>query len=148
MLRPALNALFGRSPAPGTRAGDLAYLIYSIILFGILQALAKGLGHRGFLLNRLERIFGWSDPRPAEGLVGGNAPAAMPPIPWVPVLIGSVLFGLANWFVGPIGVISAMFAGLVFNLLYYWSRRNIWPTIVAHAVYNTTLFVLIYLGRA
>ena len=130
VLLPGLYALFGQQPPVYGHAGDLAYLLSSILQYGILQAIAKGLGHRAFVLHRLEKIFGASQP----GLA-------------LTIVISAVLFGLANWYVGLAGVVGAAAAGAVFNLLFYWSRRNIWPSILAHAVYNTALFALIYFGR-
>ncbi len=82
------------------------------------------------MLNRLERIFG----RTQTGFV-------------LTVVTSSILFGLANWGGGWASIVATTLVGAVFNLLFYWSRRNIWPTIVAHSVYNIALFVLIYFGR-
>jgi membrane protease YdiL (CAAX protease family) len=130
VLLPGLYALLGQTAPVRGHTGELAYLLSNILLYGIAGALAKGLGHRAFVLNRLERIFGNSQ----RGLV-------------LTIVTASLLFGLANWYAGWTTVIVSALVGAVFNLLFYWSRRNIWPTIVAHSVYNIALFVLIYFGR-
>ena len=130
ILVPVLNGLLHRETAPANHAGDWAYYISYVILVGIAHALAKGLVYRAFLLSRLEQLFGRTPTGTALAFV-----------------IASILFGLGNWYQGYVGVIVGVTVGAVFNLLFYWSRRNIWPTLLAHAVYNSAALTLIFLGR-
>ena len=130
ILVPLLNGLFQVEAQPAGHAGDWVYYISSVIVFGIAHALAKGLAYRAFLLSRLERLL-------------GRTPLSTR----LAVVVASLLFGLGNWYQGPVGVIVGVTAGAAFNLLFYWSRRNIWPAILAHAVYNIAALTLVFLGR-
>jgi membrane protease YdiL (CAAX protease family) len=52
------------------------------------------------------------------------------------VALGSLLFGLAHAYQGPIGVVQTTLVGLVFGLLSaYW--RTVWPAVVAHVAIDT-----------
>ena len=129
ILVPALNGVLN-FPAAVSRQGDLPYYLL-LMLYGIMQAFAKGLAYRAFLLHRLETILG----RTSAGLA-------------LSLLLASSLFGLSSWHQGLASIIVVGLAGAVFNLLFFWSRRNIWPTILAHVVYNAALSTLVYFGRA
>jgi len=130
LLTPLLYSLFQTEAAPPAQQGNLSYLIQNVIVFGVVHALAKGLAYRSFLLNRLEAFFG-----PTRlGLALSVASA-------------SILFGLGNLRQDQISLIIATLVGAVFNLVFYWSKRNVWSSILAHGVYNTTLFALVFLGR-
>jgi len=66
---------------------------------------------------------------------------------WALALAGSsLLFGLAHYDWGPAGVIDTAITGFVFGLIYLRSGRNLWITIIAHALLNTLKFSLIYAG--
>ena len=130
VLSPLFNQIFRVEAASGSHKGDVTYLVTNIILYGVIHALAKGLAYRAFLLNRLETIFG-------QAQIGVG----------IAVVLAALVFGLSH-LGSPVStlVITAL-VGLVFNLLFYWSHRNVWPTIVAHGIYNATLFALVFLGR-
>jgi membrane protease YdiL (CAAX protease family) len=130
ILVPALNGLFGVQPQFAGRAGDWAYFLSALVIFGAAHAFAKGLAYRAFLIHRLETLFG----RTALGARLAFAGA-------------SILFGLGNWHQGVVGVIVGVTVGAVFNGLFFWSRRNVWPTILAHFAYNTAALTLVFLGR-
>ena len=136
LLTPLLNFLLRAESAPPAHKGEVSYLLTSIILFGIVHALAKGLAYRAFLLNRLEALLGQT--RTGIGLA---------------VAAAAIWFGLGNLSLlfDPgqqtyAGFIIATLAGVVFNLVFYWSKRNVRPSILAHGIYNTTLFALVFLG--
>jgi membrane protease YdiL (CAAX protease family) len=113
------------SPVP---AGTLG-LAFSVAVFGLLHPLAKGLAYRGFLLNRLERVFGSR----VLGVV-------------VSFGLASIVFGLGNWYQGLAAVVVGALTGAVLNGLYYWAGRNVWPSALAHSVYNGVALTLLYLG--
>jgi membrane protease YdiL (CAAX protease family) len=78
---------------------------------------------RGFLHARLARLFAGAG-RPSPWARGGA------------VVLGSVLFGLAHVYQGPIGVVQTAVVGLVFGFLSaYW--RTVWPAVVAHVAIDT-----------
>jgi membrane protease YdiL (CAAX protease family) len=49
---------------------------------------------------------------------------------------GAVLFGLANWAQGPVGVLAGVATGGILNLLFYWERHSVWPTVLAQSVFS------------
>jgi membrane protease YdiL (CAAX protease family) len=66
---------------------------------------------------------------------------------WALALAGSsLLFGLAHYDWGLAGVIDTAIMGFVFGLIYLRSGRNLWITLIAHALLNTLKFSLIYAG--
>jgi len=66
---------------------------------------------------------------------------------WALALAGSsLLFGLAHYDWGPAGVIDTAIMGFVLGLIYLRSGRNLWITIIAHALLNTLKFSLIFAG--
>ena len=62
-------------------------------------------------------------------------------------LIASVLFGVGHVYQGVSGVVAAALGGLVYGSLYLWTGRNLWAPIIAHGVFDTTAFVLIFWGK-
>jgi len=112
------------APAPSTTLG----LIASFIILGLIHPIASALAYRGFLLSRLERLFG--------GSIAGAAAS---------FVVASLVFGLGSVGGGWARLAVACLTGAVFNALYYWSRRNVWPSVVAHAVYNLAAVVLLSL---
>jgi membrane protease YdiL (CAAX protease family) len=121
--------LEGSAPSGAAAPGGALGFVVSVLAFGAVHPLAKGLAYRGFLLSRLERLFGAS----IAGVV-------------VSVVLASIVFGLGNLYQGLAGVAVGALTGAVFNALYYWARRNVWSSVLAHAVYNITALTLLYLG--
>ena len=104
-----------------------------LLLFGVIvsswitASFSEEVIYRGFLLRRLEELFG--DGRRAAGLaVAGSA----------------LLFGLAHFAWGPVGVAQTTAMGLVLAVGFLWFRRNLWVPILAHAGMDTLLFVTVY----
>ena len=66
---------------------------------------------------------------------------------WALALAGSsLLFGLAHYDWGPAGMVETAIMGLVLGFIYLRSGRNLWITIIAHALANTIKFGLFYAG--
>jgi len=66
---------------------------------------------------------------------------------WALALVGSSLaFGLAHFSWGPVGMVGTTVMGFVLGFIYLRSGRNLWITIIAHALANTVKFSLIYAG--
>ncbi len=66
---------------------------------------------------------------------------------WPLALAGSsLLFGLAHFDWGPAGMIDTFIMGFILGFIYLRSGRNLWITIIAHALANTIKFSLIYAG--
>lgn len=129
LLPLASRYVAGSAPNNSSAPGGTLGIVVSVVAFGLVHPLAKGLAFRGFLLRRLERLFGSS----AAGVV-------------VSFGLAAIVFGLSNLYQGTEGVVVSTLTGAIFNGLYYWARRNVWPSILAHAVYNLTALSLLFLG--
>lgn len=84
---------------------------------------------RGLLMNYLAKLF-------------GNTSKA-----WViAIIVSAIVFGLAHMGKGPGAAIASGLGGLAYGIGYYYSRKNLWPVIVAHCAANTLGFVGAYFG--
>ena len=95
-----------------------------------LAAFGEEMVFRGYMIRRLLDLTGES---PA-----GRAAA---------ILISSSLFGLAHGYNGWAGVIATGSIGALLAILYFVSRRNLWPLIVCHGLVDTVALSLIYADR-
>lgn len=109
--------------------GHLAALLPYLALVWVFGAFAEELTYRGYLFNRL------------TDLLGGGRPALASAFIFV-----SVLFGIVHWSQGRTGILDNILAGALFMALYLLSGRNLWLSITAHGVVDTTSLVLLYLG--
>jgi hypothetical protein len=64
------------------------------------------------------------------------------------ILIAGVIFGAVHFAEGPVGILSNGAFGILFGWIFVLSVRNLWITIIAHALINTLRFTLLYLGAA
>lgn len=111
--------------------GQVGALLVNVLLVSLLHAaVCEEIVFRGFLLQRMEHAFGGS----------GLALAAA-------VVLQAVLFGLAHFPQGAAGVVSTTVGGILWAGVFLWVRRELWTVIIGHAVMNTTLFVLVFLGQ-
>lgn len=110
--------------------GNLRMLAIFIALSWVIAAFGEELCFRGFLMQRLARVFG-----------GSHAA-------WIAALvISSALFGWGHTEQGAAGWVQEGLSGLLLGVLYLACRRNLGVPIVAHGMSNTLAFVLIYLGQ-
>lgn len=85
---------------------------------------------RGFLMNRLERMF--------ATLGRGAAPAA--------ALAQAAIFGAAHYYQGLGGVLQAGSVGLMFAIVFFLGRRNLWPCIFLHGLFDFVSVTSLFLG--
>jgi membrane protease YdiL (CAAX protease family) len=133
LLEPFIARLTGKLPDVSMFAnlvGNTFFLLISLLIAWTLAAFGEEMVYRGYLLNRMGRLFG-------ESSVG-----------WVlAIILTSILFGLVHLYQGTSGMITTGFSGLISAIAYFANARNLWAPIVAHGVYDTIGFVLIYVGR-
>lgn len=110
--------------------GNLPLLLISLARIWTTVAFGEELVWRGFLMNRLESIFG--EGRVQTALV---------------VLISAVMFGLAHFYQGVLGIILTGVLGLIYMLAYRLSGRNLWVVIIGHGLTDTLTLISIYAGR-
>lgn len=104
------------------------------LLIGLLPVLwlvviAEEVLFRGLLMNYLAKLF-------------GNTAKA-----WViAIILSAIVFGLGHMGKGPGAAIGSGLGGLAYGIGYYYSRKNLWPVIVAHCAVNTIGFIGAYFG--
>jgi membrane protease YdiL (CAAX protease family) len=111
---------------PGALAGGL-------VIAWIFGAFIEELLFRGFLLNTLNELFS------KEGCPQYLTWTAA-------VLITSVFTGIGHTYQGIVGMVGTGFIAVGFSAIYLLNRRNLWSCILAHGLYDTVAFVLVYKG--
>jgi membrane protease YdiL (CAAX protease family) len=109
--------------------GNLPLLILMVAAAWTTFAFGEEMIFRAFLTNMLAGFVSHSKARWAIALVGS-----------------SLVFGLAHFSWGLAGIIETTILGLVLNIVYLSTGRNLWVTIIAHGIGNTLSFILIYSG--
>src|SRR5262245_29611297 len=109
--------------------GDSRQLVFWLTLSWTVAAFAEEAVYRGWLMTRLAEL----------GRFTSHA--------WIAaVTASSILFGVAHFYQGPSGMIATGLTGLVLGWVYLATGRNLWASILAHGVMDTTGFVMIYFG--
>lgn len=130
---PLISRVLGVEPDHGALKGirgNVKMLALFLALSWTLAAFGEEICFRGFLMERLARLFG-----------GSNAA-------WVASLVlSSVLFGWGHTEQGVSGWIQEGLSGLLLGVLFLSFGGNLTVPIVAHGVSNTVAFVLIYFDR-
>jgi membrane protease YdiL (CAAX protease family) len=64
---------------------------------------------------------------------------------WMLALLAtSALFGVAHSYQGMTGIIGSACLGLGFGLVYLVSKRNLWPSILTHGLFDTIAFLMLF----
>ena len=109
--------------------GNLPLLLLYILLAWTTITFGEEMMYRAFLITQLGEIFQGAKLR------------------WVLALIfSSVIFGLIHFYQGPLGIVNTFIVGILFGAVYLRSERNLWITIIAHGLFNTLSFVLMFYG--
>jgi membrane protease YdiL (CAAX protease family) len=116
----------GSLPAMGSNLGLLVLLTASN---WVLSAGAEEFVFRGYFLNRILDLTG-----PTRiGMVAS-------------VVASALLFSAGHGFSNIWYVLSTLFIGLLYGLVYLASERNLWPTIIAHGLANTLGISMVFFG--
>ena len=62
----------------------------------------------------------------------------------IAVIISSIVFGLAHYSWGPMGIVQTGFMGLALGFSYLFLKKRIWVLIFAHAYMDTILMLQMY----
>jgi membrane protease YdiL (CAAX protease family) len=111
-----------------TIEGNLPLFILMLVLAWTTIAFGEELFYRAFLITRL---IDQSHIRK-----------------WLAITIAGVVFGVAHFAEGPIGIFSNGAIGIFFGWLFVASGRNLWITLIGHGLLNTLRFVLLFTGLA
>jgi hypothetical protein len=115
----------------GYLQGNLPMLLLALAAVYVVSSFGEEVIYRGFLVNRV-----------AELGTGGKAA-------WgVAVVISAVVFGLAHFSWGVMGIVQTTFMGLALAIAYLVVKRNLWVLVLAHVYIDTVLLVQLYLGPA
>jgi len=108
--------------------GNLLLLLVALPAVYFVSSWGEEVVYRGFIINRLAELsnqkWRW----------------------WVAAGLSSVAFGLAHYAWGFVGIVETTFMGFALGAAYLKLGRNLWVTVLAHAVMDTVLFVQMYLG--
>jgi membrane protease YdiL (CAAX protease family) len=131
--QPLLIQFTGRMPDlsdfHGVR-GNWKYVWLGVPFIWVLAAFGEEWVYRGYLMNRLADLFGrrWTG--------------------WVVAVIAvNVVFGLAHFYQGPIGMIEAGEDGLLFAFVYFVTGRNLIAPMIAHGIQDSTDLFLAFTGH-
>jgi membrane protease YdiL (CAAX protease family) len=108
---------------------NLPLLIFWLAVTWTTAAFGEEMVYRGYLLNRVADLF---TQRRTGWIIG--------------LMISSALFGFGHVYQGITGIFETFLFGCVMAGLYLTGRCNLWLLIIAHGVYDTAAFILIFLG--
>jgi membrane protease YdiL (CAAX protease family) len=107
--------------------GNLEVTVYAVLYAFIGAGFYEEFTFRGFLMQGLAMLF------------GGSRGA------WVGAcILQGALFGAAHAYQNPLGVAITGTLGILMGLLVLASRRNLWPVIIGHGLFDASRFVLFY----
>ena len=123
---PPLDVTYIRTSIQGNLT---AYVTWIVLVVWGSAAFGEELLARGFIMNRLEVVFGCGP----TGTV-------------LAVLGQAVIFGMLHAIQGPSGVIITAYIGVILAATYYLSGRNLLAPILAHGLMDTFSLTAMYLG--
>lgn len=129
LLGPVLISQFMTLPEPDYSkydaiAGNLPAALTMALLLPLTASIPEEIIYRGFLIGRLEAIFG-----------GSAVPA---------VVVQSVIFGSIHFQWGIGGMFMTLIMGLVWGTSYILCGRNLWIVILAHSGGHILLVTQLY----
>jgi membrane protease YdiL (CAAX protease family) len=133
VILPILAQLFGNSsmdPRDFT-AIQMNLPLFLVVLVGqwVLAGIGEEAVFRGYLLNRL------------MDLLGSRSLGRL-----VSVVASSLLFSIFHGLLGLPFFVLTLFLGCLYSVLYLWTGRNLWLSIITHATANSLAFALLYAG--
>jgi len=108
--------------------GNTGFYIFILIMGWIIGGLYEEIVFHGFIFTRLEKI-----------LPGKFATLFA-------FLLTSLIFGLYHIQLGVADAINAFLAGAGYHILILYNKRNLWYGIFCHAVFDTIVITLLYVG--
>lgn len=111
--------------------GNLPMLLLALAGVYVVSSFGEEVIYRGFLIRRVAEI--GRDGRMAR---------------WMAVAVSAVIFGIAHFSWGIVGIVQTTFMGVALAMAYLITNRNLWSLVLAHATIDTLLLVQLYLGVA
>lgn len=111
--------------------GNLPMLLLALAGVYVVSSFGEEVVYRGFLMNRIAEM-------------GKSTKLA-----WgIAVVISAIVFGLAHFGWGIVGIVQTTFMGLALALSFLMVKRNLWVLVLAHAIIDTFLLVQMFLGQS
>jgi uncharacterized protein len=110
---------------------DLGKLILYICLSILFAGFGEEMVVRGFFFSRFKTFLG-------DSILGRLA------IIFMTATIFAIPHSINQGFYG---LINAGLVAIIFGIVYFASKKNLWQLMIAHSVYDTFSFIVIYLGK-
>lgn len=108
---------------------NLPMLLISLFGVYIVSSFGEELVYRGFLISRFTAF--WKGSRWTN---------------FLSVTLSAIVFALAHYQWGSMGVVQTFGMGLAFALVYLKMKRNLWILVLAHAIMDSILLIQMYLA--
>lgn len=132
VIEPLVGKLTGEIPDVSIfrpMVGNIPQLLFFLALSWTFAAFIEEMIYRGYFMHRIADLFS----RNNTGWVVG-------------VILSNLLFGFGHMYQGLSGMITTGLTGFIFAWLYFATRRNLWAAILAHGIYDTIGFMMIFFG--
>jgi membrane protease YdiL (CAAX protease family) len=132
IIEPLLGKLTGEIPDVSQfrpMVGNFPKLLLFLALSWSFAAFIEEMLYRGYFMHRISDLFN----RNSTGWIVG-------------FILANILFGFGHMYQGVSGMAATALTGIVFAWLYFQTNKNLWAAILAHGIYDTIGFILIYFG--
>ena len=132
LCTPVVVGLWGAPnfSALGAIKGHPWMLAKFLVIIWTSAAFGEEIVFRGFLIPQIAQACG--DTRLAK---------------LVAIVVAAILFGAAHAYQGPSGAVLTGVIALVYGTAFVAGRGNLWRTILAHGLYDSTAFILLYFAK-
>lgn len=132
VIEPLLGKLTGDIPDVSVfrpLVGNVPQLFFFLGLSWTFAAFGEEMIYRGYFMHRFADLFY----RNKTGFIVG-------------VILSNLLFGFGHMYQGFSGMIITGLTGLLFAGLFFATNRNLWVAIIAHGIYDTVGFLMVFFG--
>jgi len=132
IIEPFLGKLTGDIPDVSVfrpMVGNIPQLLFYLALSWTFAAFIEEMIYRGYSMHRIADLFN----RNNTGWIVG-------------LIISNLLFGFGHMYQGLSGMIITGITGFIFAWLFFATNRNLWAPILAHGIYDTIGFLMIFFG--
>ena len=132
LIEPFLCKLTGNIPDVSVfkpLVGNVPQLFFFLGLSWTFAAFVEEMIYRGYFMHRFADLFN----RNNTGFIVG-------------IIFSNFLFGFGHMYQGLSGMIITGLTGLLFAGLFFATNRNLWAAIIAHGIYDTAGFLMLFFG--
>jgi membrane protease YdiL (CAAX protease family) len=108
---------------------NIGMLLATLAGVYVVSSFGEEVIYRAFLINRISEL----------GLSGKWGK-------FIAIAIAAVIFGLAHYSWGAMGIVQTSLMGLALGICYVYFKKGLWPLILAHAYMDTILIVQMYMA--